>query len=312
MGRRKTHEQYIAEVKEIWGDEYQVLTTYTGSKYKVKVLHKECGTTYEVRADGLLAGYGCQQCGFKKITKTHEEYVQQVEELYHGEYEVVSEYTGALNKIDILHTKCGRVRSAIANSVLQGKTCFYCHNESRAKSQEEFEQEVYRLTHDEYKVKSPYKTSVELVTFKHNVETCGKVFKATPNAFISGGNRCPHCASSKGELAVKQYLDEQGITYIREKEYEDLVHIRPLRFDFYLPDVNLLIEYDGIQHFEPIEYFGGKDNFTYTQHSDNLKNTYCKNHNIPLLRIPYTEIHNIPNILKETLHNIHRKEPILI
>ena len=73
-------------------------------------------------------------------------------------------------------------------------------------------------------------------------------------------------------------------------------------FWFYLPDYNLLIEYDGRQHFEISEYFGGYEGFINTKIRDTIKNIYCRNNNIDLLRIPYWEFDNIENILIDKLN----------
>ena len=78
--------------------------------------------------------------------------------------------------------------------------------------------------------------------------------------------------------------------------------IRPLPFDFYLPDYNTCIEYDGIQHFEVVDYFGGLDGFITTKIRDTIKNEYCKSKNIKLIRIPYWGFDNIENILKKELN----------
>lgn len=61
-----------------------------------------------------------------------------------------------------------------------------------------------------------------------------------------------------------------------------------LPFDFYLYDKNIIIEYDGLHHFEPVKGWGGEEKFKITQENDEIKNTYCKNNNITLIRIPYT------------------------
>ena len=72
-------------------------------------------------------------------------------------------------------------------------------------------------------------------------------------------------------------------------------------FDFYLPDYNLLIEFDGIQHYEIRGHFGGYDGFVDTKIRDTIKNIYCKDNNIDLLRIPYWDYKNIENILVNKL-----------
>ena len=79
----------------------------------------------------------------------------------------------------------------------------------------------------------------------------------------------------------------------------------PLKFDFYLPDYNCCIEYDGKQHFEPIDYFGGKNGFIKTQERDDIKNQYCKNNDIKLIRIPYTDLKKLDfTYLKQALEQL--------
>jgi len=113
-----------------------------------------------------------------------------------------------------------------------------------------------------------------------------------------------HLKSSKGEKLISKILDKNHILYEREKTFDDLYDVSLLRFDFYLPSHNMCIEYDGKQHFEPIDYFGGDKAFKSSKKRDGMKNTYCENNNIKLLRIPYTQDSNIINILSEKLKQI--------
>jgi len=73
----------------------------------------------------------------------------------------------------------------------------------------------------------------------------------------------------------------------------------PFRYDFFLPEYNTCIEYDGIQHYESIEYFGGDDKLNKTKINDNIKTNYCIDNNITLIRIPYTKFSSISEILTE-------------
>lgn len=99
--------------------------------------------------------------------------------------------------------------------------------------------------------------------------------------------------TSIGEEKIKNILISNQIPFKREYTFEDLISPKNslLRFDFAILDkeknVKYLIEYDGIQHFHPIERFGGAEGFNYLKKCDELKNQYCKKHNIPLLRINY-------------------------
>lgn len=72
-------------------------------------------------------------------------------------------------------------------------------------------------------------------------------------------------------------------------------------FDFYLPDLNIAIEYDGIQHYKPVVTFGGEEAFAELKLNDNFKTEYCYKNNIKLIRIPYTEYNNISNFLKRSM-----------
>jgi len=110
---------------------------------------------------------------------------------------------------------------------------------------------------------------------------------------------CPICKSSKGELQINQYLTENNIEFEREKCFNNL---RKYRFDFYLSEKNVIIEFDGIQHFKPIKLWGGEERFKQQKNNDYIKNLYCKDNNINLVRIPYTKIENINEILKGVLN----------
>ncbi len=104
---------------------------------------------------------------------------------------------------------------------------------------------------------------------------------------------------SKAEDIITDYLNANNISYIPEKTFNDCKSDknRLLRFDFYLPDYNMCIEYDGKHHFKPINYFGGEAVQQRTIINDNVKNKYCKEKNINIIRIPYTEKNNICTIL---------------
>lgn len=121
---------------------------------------------------------------------------------------------------------------------------------------------------------------------------CGNIFTALP-AKVNNGHitSCGCRIQSSGEECVKDFLESQHINFIPQYTFEDCKNAYVLRFDFAVFNNNELlglIEYDGKQHFEPVEVFGGIDGFKQTQKRDRIKNTYCTSHNIPLLRLSYT------------------------
>ncbi len=106
---------------------------------------------------------------------------------------------------------------------------------------------------------------------------------------------------SKGELKIKKFLEKNNIKYLREKVFDDCKHLSNLRFDFYLPDLNILIEFDGIQHFIAQKNFGGENGLKNMQLKDKIKNDWCVENKKELLRIPYYEYKNIEQILNKKL-----------
>lgn len=126
------------------------------------------------------------------------------------------------------------------------------------------------------------------VKIKHKCVDCNNIWETKPNYIIHMGCGCPKCAFSKGEKEIISILDGIGIEYIKQKTVEILN--KKYRFDFYIPTLNLYIEYDGIQHFKPIEYFGGEESFDKIKNSDSVKNNWV-NENVGdiLLRISYLD-----------------------
>lgn len=111
---------------------------------------------------------------------------------------------------------------------------------------------------------------------------------------------------SKGEELIKHYLDKKGIKYSQEKPVFDT----GLRFDFYLEDLNIVIEFQGKQHYEPVAHYGGYGTFRKQQHRDEKKRLYCREYCIGLIEIPYY----VPDIIdflerRMELINVWRKKP---
>lgn len=111
------------------------------------------------------------------------------------------------------------------------------------------------------------------------------------------GSDCPKCNESRGEKALSYFLEKNSICYEREKKFDNCKYKNLLKFDFYLPKENILIEYDGIQHYKETKQFGGEKAFQELKTRDAIKTKFAQDNNIPLLRIPYTEFNNIENII---------------
>ena len=117
---------------------------------------------------------------------------------------------------------------------------------------------------------------------------------------------CTKCNESKGSIKIAKFLDKNNINYVKEYSFEKNKFLRSkgnsyLRFDFYLTDLNVTIEFDGLQHFVPIKRWGGETGFKKRQKNDNIKDIFCDLNNIRLIRIKYTDYNNIDKFLKELI-----------
>jgi len=118
------------------------------------------------------------------------------------------------------------------------------------------------------------------------------------------GSGCPRCqclAFSSGELRIKNWLNENKIFYVRQKKFDGCKNKRKLSFDFYLPEINTCIEYDGKQHFD-------KNSKFYSDvllKNDNRKNKYCLENKIRLIRISFYNFSKIEKILKNKIEEVN-------
>lgn len=117
------------------------------------------------------------------------------------------------------------------------------------------------------------------------------------------GQRCPKCNVSKGEHSIKETLNDLGINFIQHYKFDDCVFYRRLEFDFYIPSLNTIIEYDGIFHYSIIKGKSNFDDFVNGKIRDTVKNIYCENNGIKLIRIPYWDLDNIEKIIRTQLIN---------
>lgn len=300
--QRKTHEEFINELEDIHPNKYEVLGKYKRYHDKIKVKCKDCGYISERSASNLLRN-GCPNCsGIRPITQ--EEFESDIKELWDGVYKVVGEYINSDTPVETLCKNCNKTWFARPYNLKTGYGCPNCAGNAQ-KTTEDFKNDIYSIVGNEYDVLGEYINNKVDILIRHN--ECGYEWMIRPSSFLSDGVRCPLCTNSRGENAITNLLDNKNIKYIREYRFDDCRNERPLPFDFYLPDYNLLIEYDGEQHFMPKTYGGISDeqarwNLKEQQKRDNIKTQYCKDKGIELLRIPYWEFSNIEKIVCEKLN----------
>lgn len=301
---KKTNEQYIDEVKNI-NKFIDVIGIYVNAKTKIAHRCKIDGHIWYALPYVILRGDGCPKCA-GNAKKTTEDYIKELK-IANPNIEVVEEYTGANYRI--LH-RCkidGHEWLATPANILFGCGCPECRNRMLS--------DIFVKSHNTYVeqlsfVNPDLEVIGEYVNAKtpilHRCKVDGYVWKITPSNVLSGQG-CPQCQESIGERKIRQWLESNNITYIYQKSFEGCNDKKTLPFDFYIPDYNLCIEFDGRQHFEPVDFSGkGEDyaleQFLLTQYHDSIKTKYCEGNNIKLLRIPYFK--NIEEELNNFIHLI--------
>lgn len=300
MPKRKTNREWVNEVRGLVGDEYTFLEKYVNNRVKIAVRHNKCGHVYKVEPKAFLAGNRCPNCNPSR-RKTTAEFKTEVYKLVGNEYSVVSEYTGHHEYVTMKHERCGRVYKVVASDFLKGRRCRECHFAKQRKTNEEWLLQVKSLAGDDYTFLEEYEGDNVKIKYRHS---CGAEHKVTPNNFING-TRCPVCKESNGEANIRRYLTEKGISFERQKTFKGLVYEKPLRYDFYIPEHNILIEFQGEQHYKPIPVFGGEESFRKQCERDSLKRKYANNNKIRLIEIPYTydSYEKVSNLLDSTIFN---------
>jgi len=305
MPARKTNTQWVREVEALVKDEYTFLERYVNKSYKISVVHNVCETEYKVAPGAFLNGNRCPSCNPAR-RKTTEEFKEAVYQLVGAEYTVVSEYIGHHKPITLKHEKCERVYEVAPSDFLKGRRCKKCYFKSIMKTNQEWLDQVKSLTEDEYTFLEEYKGDTVKIKYRH---TCGTVHEIKPNNFING-TRCPRCNQSKGEKFVETFLKKIEVAFETQKEFEDLRDINKLSYDFLLPDRGILIEYQGLHHYEPVDFAGrgaewALKRFEIQKRHDEMKREYAKQKGYTLIEIPYSynSYDKIEQLLNTTMFN---------
>lgn len=295
---RFTQEQFIQKAKLIHDNKYNYSkVNYINSRTKVEIICPIHGSFWQVPSDHLRKR-GCKKC----INFTNSQFIEKSNQIHNNFYNYSKvKYVNAKTKVIIICPVHG-IFEQEAHGHLQGNGCPICAHEKTSNSQklttEDFIQKAKLVHGDKYDYsKVEYINSQTKITII--CPTHGE-FKQVPSEHLRYGS-CPKCRSSKGEIKIRQWLLSNNINFNEQHRFENCKNKKPLPFDFYLPDHNLCLEFDGVQHYKPRNSWGGEDTFKQTQQNDQIKTKYCEDNNIILLRIPYWKINNIEKILNKKL-----------
>lgn len=297
---RKTPEYFRNEVYELVGDEYDVLTDYTRKGDKLLFRHNKCKHEFMMTPHNFLAGQRCPQC-FGTPKKSQEQVEKEIYRLVGDQYILLSEYKSGKEKIALFHQDCQKIYYPTLSDFSRGYRCIHCYGNAKY-TQEDFEKRVFDLYGDEYTVVGKYINFSTKIEIRHNI--CRNTWLVNPSDFLSQKSHCPSCIPySHGEKSISNFLNSNNISHSRHKTYPGLLGVNNglLSYDFHLPDYNILIEFNGKQHEEPVDLFGGIPKFKQQQEHDRRKRKYAKEHNMDLLEIWYYDYKNIDQILYDTI-----------
>ena len=293
MPRKLKLEEVLNWFKEVHGDKYDYSkVNYINNNTKIEIICPEHGS-FLVYPKYHKMGKRCRECFYKDNTLTQLEIIKDFKNVHGNKYDYSKvNYINNKTKVEIICPEHGSFFQKPGNHSNQKDGCPKC-TKSCLKSRNEHINDFKKVHGNKYDYsKVDYINSmkkVEIICPEH-----GSFFQK-PNDHKQG-NGCPICGKkSKGEERIKEFLEENNIEYLREYNL-----FKKYRFDFYLKDLDTVIEYDGIQHFKPINYFGGEKGFKETCFRDKEKDIYCKKNNINLIRISYKDFNKIEKILSKS------------
>ena len=276
--RKLTKNIFIDNAKSIHGDKYDYsLVEYTGNKSKVKIICYEHGVFEKTPNSHISLNSGCPKCSDSR--KNNNDFIKKAKSIHGDKYDYsLVDYKNNKTKIKIICPEHGIFEQAPNSHYSNG--CSKCSFKYKPSTEEiikklsHLHKNIYDYSLVEYKNAH---TKIKIICKKHGV------FEQATNHHLRGAG-CPNCKISKGELKIKDWLDNDRIEYIQQQKFIDCKDKSPLPFDFYLPEYNICIEYDGRQHYEIIELWGGLEGFIDTKNKDNIKNIYCQNNKIKLIK----------------------------
>lgn len=301
MPKKLTKEEFIKKSIVIHGEFYDYSkVVYINNQTLVEVICPVHGNFF-IPPCKHIKGRKCPACSGYKIKNI--DFIKRAKSIHGDKYDYsLVNYTGVFNKVKIICPKHGEFKQAPDRHYISG--CVLCGIESasikKTYNTSEFIQRAKNVHGDKY--------DYSLVKYENNkkqvIIICPEhgEFKQTPNAHWVGKG-CSRCNESKGERKIANILSKNNIIFEIQKKFENCKRQNYLPFDFYLPEYNVCIEYDGEQHYKPIDWFGGEGGFKITQENDKFKTEFCKNSNIKLIRIKFNQ--NIEEILtKQFNHGI--------
>lgn len=302
---KMTTEEFIQKAKAIHGDKYDYSKTKYYDYNTNVIITCPIHGDFEQKPNSHLQGCGCKKCNYKLINKkriyNNEIFVKKAKEVHGDKYDYSKiNYVNKRTKVCIICPEHGEFWQNPSNH-LNGNGCPVCKLEKSKLTTEKFIEKAKAIHGDKYDYsKVDYKNNTTKVCIICPVH--GEFWQVA--SYHLCGSGCPSCSESKGEKMCAKFLKEQNICFERQKKMEWLGN---QRLDFYLSDYNVAIEYQGRQHYVPIDFAGRGKKVAEKLLNDNIerdkrKKEICTEHGLKIFYIKYDE--NITEKLKSLLLEI--------
>jgi hypothetical protein len=297
--KKLTVESLIEQCVGLYGDKYSYEEiSYINSKTKVKVRCNVHDIIFEKTPQYLLKGKGCPKCANRVIDRTT--FIDKSILIHDNKYGYNNSCYISAHTPLLIECKRHGTFEQTPNNHLCGQGCPKCSG--KFKNNDDYINDFIEVHGNYYDYSLfdyvGYCNKTNIICPKHGI------FKISAVNHLKGQG-CAKCSFSKGEDKISKFLDKNNIIYTTQKTYNKLKSInggRCLRFDFYLPEFNLCIEYDGIQHYQYTPRFHKNiECFYKLQLNDLLKTDYCVKNKIDLIRIGYKKFDDIEYILSTYL-----------
>jgi hypothetical protein len=296
-----TTEEFIKRAKEMHGNKYiYSKSIYKDTETKVIIICPIHGYFKQTPHSHIGDKQGCPSCArLKKITT--KEFIKRSIKVHGNKYSYgKAVYVNSWTRVVIVCPTHGEFLQTPNCHTIQRQGCPKCAGKKKH-TNESFIKKATKVHGNKYSYnKVSYiniNTKVIIICPKHGM------FLQTPTNHFSGYG-CPNCRKSKGEAKVAKILDDKKIEYVKQKRFENCINPKTkftLPYDFYLPQHNMLIEYNGEQHYTSAYYYnkGGEERFKSQQYRDSIKQQYALNNNYKFLVIKYND--NIEQALKSII-----------
>lgn len=314
--RTKSTPQFIAEARKVHGNVYEYSkTNYVNAHTHVVITCVVHGDFMQTPSSHTNTKTGCPKCGniavSEKLRNSTEYFIARAREV-HGDlynYNAVEYGTNGRDKV-IIGCPQGHQFEQSPEDHLAGKGCIRCAGVVRYTTEEfiaaarEVHGNLYNYELVDYQANNK---PVKIICANHGV------FKQSYINHVLNKSGCQVCSpvASAPERTIYEEMYRWGLKFRFQKRFPDCRHVGLLAFDFYIPIPNkpgIIVEYDGVQHTQAIEAWGGEEGLIERQTRDRIKDEYCAEKEITMIRITYND--NLDEALINIRH-LCREEGLL-